>query len=188
MWNAARERVRKSGRVWREPRVKAAIELTKHGASEERPDLREAYENLAARSMTEDEWEHDYEEYARWLSKLQSGDIAILRSINEKTTPTLEEKRDGHLRFLEMPDLIKSTGNTMTRDMEVVDRLEANGLLIVRSGVRIHEMGERQPGNWSIPEHTGIHLKYFSVFPNPRGIALIEHIANLKPRDHPDDT
>ena len=43
--------------------VQAAIEITKHGAAEERPDLREAYENLAARSMTEDEWENDYEEF-----------------------------------------------------------------------------------------------------------------------------
>ena len=138
--------------------------------------------------MTEEEWEHDYEGYAQRLNELQSSDIAILRSINEKTTPTLEEKRDGHLRFMKMLDLIKATGNTMTKDMEVVDRLEANGLLIVRSGVRIHEVGERQPGNWSIPEHAGIHLKYFEVFPNPRGIALLEHIADLKPRDQPDDT
>lgn len=70
LWTRACGHVRRSGRAPTEPRVQAAIEITKYGAAEERPDLRGAYENLAARSMTEDEWEHDYEEYVRQLGTL----------------------------------------------------------------------------------------------------------------------
>ncbi len=137
--------------------------------------------------MTEDEWEHDYEEYVQSLSKLQSGDIAMLRSIHEKTTPILEEKREGNLSFLKMLDLTEATSKTMTKAMEIVDRLEANGLLIVRVSARDIQSGERQPGNWTVPENMDIYLGHFRVLPNPRGIALLEHIADLEPQDQLDD-
>ena len=187
LWNSALGRVRGSGRTPTEPRVQAAIEITKHGAAEERPDLCEAYENLAARSMTEDEWEHDYEEYVQILSKLQSGDIAMLRSICEKTMPTTKDTREGNLRGMAMLDLVKSTDLKMTKAMGAVDSLEANGLLIVRVDGPQTEGEERQPGNWIVKENMGVHLGHFTVLPNPRGIALLEHIADLDTPNQPAD-
>ena len=178
LWRSASKRVSSSGRIPKHPRFAAAIEITKHGAAEERSDLRKAYEILAARSMTDDEWDHDYEEYAQRLSKLQSGDIDMLRAIHEKTKPGGEFTSTESFIFLSLLDLMKHVDTEKIRVMDIVDRLEANGLLIVRT-----ESGERQPGNWCVAGNIGISLQYFSVLPNPRGIVLIEHIDNLEPLD-----
>lgn len=178
LWCSARNRVSQSGRSPKDPRVTAAVEITRHGAAEERRDLRQAYEVLAARSMTDDEWDHDYEEFVQTLSKLQSGDIDMLRRIHEKTKQVAETTSIGSLIFLPLPDLVSHVDSATSIVMDTVDRLEANGLLIVRT-----EAGERQPGNWCVTGNVGIGLQYFSVLPRPRGIVLIEHIDDLEPLD-----
>ena len=178
LWSSARDRVSQSGRSPKEPRVNAAVEITRHGAAEERRDLRQAYEILAARSMTDDEWDHDYEEYVQTLSKLQSGDIEMLRDIHEKAKHDGESTSTGSFIFLPLPDLIKHVDSATSIVMDIVDRLEANGLLIVRT-----ESGERQPGNWCVTGNIGIGLQYFSVLPKPRGIVLLEHIDDLEQLD-----
>ena len=182
LWSSARKRVVQSKRIPKTPRVQAAIEISKHGVAEERPDLREAYENLAARSMTEDEWGHHYEEYSQRISKLQSGDITILRAVDEETRIEHEATSTGILVFMTFTRLKRHVNMTMTDIMDSVDRLEANGLLIVRTS-----RGERQQGSWCIEgNNSDVSLDAFSLLPRPRGAALLDHIADLEPHDQPD--
>lgn len=150
LWRSARDRVSHSVPTPRESRVNAAIEITKHGAAEERRDLLEAYENLAALSMTDEEWDHDYEEYAQKLSMLQSGDIDMLRAIHEKTKHDAEVASTDSFIFLPLPDLMRHIDAPRIRVMDIVDRLEANGLLMVRT-----ESGEREPGDWCVAGNIG---------------------------------
>ena len=134
--------------------------------------------------MTEDEWVHGYEEYAQRLSKLQTGDIAVLRAIHEKTE---SKRRERSLRFLGLLDLIEQVDVPKIEVMDSVDRLEANGLLIVSLESQ-DSPGERQRGKWGVKESSNIELDFFSVLPSPRGSVLLEHIADLEPCDQQDDS
>ena len=198
LWNSAWERVRKSGRTPQKPRLKAAIKITEHGAEEERPDLREAYENLAARSMTHDGWSDSYEEYARKLSGLQVGDIGLLSAMYEaervkraidagkndqrKTrTSTMEAFKASEIRGISKMAENKAMG--------AIDRLELNGLLQVRAipssgGLSRNPPTQdtREPGVWF--KGTTVGMGYFVVALTPLGVDLIEHIADLKPLDN----
>lgn len=198
LWNSARKRVSKSGRTPQKPRVQAAIEITKHGAAEERPDLRVAYENLAARSMTQDGWSDSYEEYARKLSGLQAGDISLLSAMYEDervkraidagkndqrktSTSTMEAFRASEIR-----DISKMAED---KAMGAIDRLELNGLLQVRAipssgGASLHPpvQNTREPGVWF--KGTTVGIDNFVAALTPLGVDLIEHIADLKPLDN----
>ena len=169
----------KSGRTLRKPRVKAAIEITKHGAEEERSDLRDAYENLAARSMTEDGRDQNYEEYARRLSQLDSGDLEVLRCIEGRTMPQFE--RHKVLEFQDLSVLRHSADTTVFEFLACIDRLEFNSLLQVNTSDRTSgRLSVRNPGVWSIDGVNYVDLRSFYAIITPLASALLEHVADLE--------
>ena len=183
LWHTAGERVSKSRRTPTAPRVQAAIEITKHGAAEERRDLRDAYENLAARSMTEDGRDHTYEEYARKLSKLHSGDLAILCCVNEETKPNRSQVGEV-LRLRSLADLMGSADTTEPKFLGAIDRLELNGLLQISAYHReSNSYSTRSAGNWCSDAADSVHLDLFRAIITPLGIALLQHVADLDPID-----
>ena len=185
LWKSARARVSRSGRTPTTPRAQAAIRITEHGAAKERRNLREAYENLAARSMTEDERDHDYEGYVHMLRGLQSGDIDILRAIHAKSKRGEKALFTGRSIFLPLRDLNRCVDATITNIMDSIDRLEASRLVTVRIESRSIQIESkvRQPGEWCIEGSSDDHQGYFSVLLKPRGTVLLEHIADLDPLD-----
>ena len=209
LWTGARERVSRSGRTPKGPRVTAAIEITKHGAAEQRRDSRDAYENLAARAMTEEEWDHDYEEYARKLSLLQSGDIRVLRTVRENSRlfsdPSLMPvaflaegsartyaDRSGKQRTIARLDyLAESSEMARWELMGAIDRLAENDLLLRQNLDSEDGRTRRQAGGWPFvmgddPVLT-LDLDAVGVAPTPLGIALLQHIADLEPLDEEED-
>ena len=133
LWSAAEQRVRESGRIPKYPRVEALLEITSYGASEERPQLREAFENLAARAITDDEWDHDYEEYAHKLSKLRPEAITLLDTINSriKTKSMLAEGTGFGPEIPRVSEVAEGLGMSNLEVMGTIDRLEMTGLVQV---------------------------------------------------------
>ncbi len=212
LWNAAQERVCHSGRDWTEPRVQAAIEITKHGVAEERHDLREAYENLAARSMTEDEWEHDYEEYARRLSRLKPGDISVLCAVRshsmlfgdfhlvqvdllaENVTSTRTDHSGNERTIITSSLLLDSSETAQLELMGSIDRLVVNRLLLV--GIfdvaegHVSTATTGQNIDWPFTMGDNVprpDLTAVSVAPSQVGVDFLTHIADLEPIDQPED-
>lgn len=213
LWNSARDRVSRSGRTPKDPRVEAAIEITKHGAAEERQDLREAYENLAARSMTEDEWGHDYEEYARRLSRLKSGDIDVLGNVRDhsnlmadvhlvqvdlipKSNTSTYTDFPGHERtVVTSQPIVESSDTARLELMGTIDRLVSNRLLLVG----ISDMSDRLEGtattgqniDWPFSMNDNVltpDLSLISVAPTQVGIEILKHVANLEQADRSEKT
>ena len=210
LWQNAWTRVKKSGRTPKGPRVTAAIEITKHGAAEERRDFRDAHENLAARAMTEEEWDHDYEEYARKLSLLQSGDIRVLRTVRENSrlfgdlslipvaflaegsARTYADRLGKQRTITRLDYLAESSEMARWELMGAIDRLAENDLLL-RQNLDSEDGGTgKQAGGWPFvmgddPVLT-LDLDAVGVAPTPLGIALLQHIADLEPLDEEEDT
>lgn len=196
LWKSGHLRVSGSGRIPWKPRRQAVIEITKHGAAEERPELREAYENLAARAMTEDEWEHDYEEYARKLSALLPGDIRLLHAIYAAEKDKYAREAGSHgpennstftpqsHRISEIAAIANLDGYKL---MGAVDRLEENNLLQIRpfpksGGVAVHppQQDTRIPGLWF--KGTAVDISSFLAALTALGVELIEHVTDLEPQ------
>ena len=179
LWNSARERVSKSGRTPKNPRVNAAISITRHGAAEERRDLREAYENVAARSMTEDHWDSTYEEYVATLSALQSGDISVLKYVLNETKPAPHEKlRVWRPRSVQ--DLMSYDEMTELEFLDVIDRLESSNLVQVSVfDIASSKRSARTMGDWTGTDQNSVDLSLFQVIVAPLGSALLKHTSEL---------
>ena len=178
LWSAAEQRVRESGRIPKYPRVEALLEITRYGASEERPQLRDAFENLAARAMTDDEWDHDYEEYAHKLSRLRPKDITLLDTINSrmKTKSNLAEGTGFAPEIPRVSEVAEGLGMSNLELMGIIDRLEITGLVQV-----IHENLQyaRGPGVWFDPESGGLEVSRYSVAPTVLGLELLQHVSSI---------
>lgn len=175
LWIAARKRADQSGRTIRRPRDEALLAITRHGGSEERPELHDAYVNLAARAMTEDEWGHDFETYAEKLSKLRSGDIAILRSIAEANDAGLAS---GFVSVSRISEVYRLSPHQL---MGAIDRLEKNELAQV-----VYDLGTqnvqstRSPGVWFDGVSGGIDTQRHLVAPTVLGTELLCHIDDIE--------
>ena len=198
-WSSARQRVSKSGRKPKTPRATAAIEITKHGAAEERPDLHDAYENIAARAMTEDEREDDYEEYVHTLSQLQAGDINVLREVTKSRLSSSNPNEIAILialpeiadRLMERPDeLDEDPQLSRTRQLQKLlasfDRLQGNNLVNVRLTSSASD-SPRQPGDWFVRDVATLDIGQFHLAAMPLGFDLVDHIADLEPVDEAAD-
>ena len=182
LWDAAKRRVHGSGRVPKSPRVEAFLAITKLGASEERPDIRDAFENLAARAMTDDELDHNYEQYALNLSRLDSEDISVLSIINR--AKQIRDENPGGSDFEAQIPQVSAIAEEFDLDphelMGAIDRLEKNALVQVI--VLVSGYGERVPGIWVDRSALGIRISSFAVAPTALGIDLLHHIESLGPR------
>lgn len=184
LWKSAQVRLSTSDRTPTNPRVQAATDITEHGAAEERRDLREAYENLAARSMTEEERDHDYEGYVQILRALKSGDIAVLRAMRDDAIDSEHAVHSGLSKFIPLLILNRLVDSTFTNVMDRVDRLEAKELVTVRINSKLSRFKSRirQPGEWSVEDLKHDQEFEFGVSLKPRGVVFLEHIADLDPR------
>lgn len=175
LWTTATERQRRSGRTFKRPRDEAVITISKHGGSEERLELRDAYVNLAARAMTEDEWDHDFEAYAEKLSTLRPGDISILALIVEvndagEATGFVSVSRVSELRALSEHQV-----------MGAIDRLEKNELAqVVYDSADMSHQSNRAPGEWFCYVTNGINTAIYKVAPTVLGTELLHHVAALE--------
>ena len=179
LWNSARERVSKSGCTPKTPRVNAAIAITRHGAAEERRDLREAYENIAARSMTEDHWDSTYEEYVATMTALQSGDIVILSYILNETKPAAHERLTVW-RPRSVQELMSYEDMTELEFLGAVDRLESSSLVQVSVyDIATSKRSTRTVGDWTGTDQNSVDLSLFQVIVTPLGSELLKHTSEL---------
>jgi len=178
LWNTAARRVTGSGRMPKSPRVEAFLEITKYGASEERPDLREAFENLASRAMTDEEWDHDFEHYAQKLSKLRSGDLVVLSHINRLMIERDKAAMGSGVssQFPSVSQVSEYSHLDKRELMGTVDRLEVNELVQV---VHQNMQFTRVPGVWFDPSSGGISIRSYQIAPTVLGTELLGHIVGL---------